>query len=128
MNPTLVKAVVVVTFALLFYSIAVVTEQRKAVISKRILFFLTGGVLLDITATALMIAGSNRIPLTVHGVIGYSALLAMLTDAILIWACWLRTGNQAPVPRRLNIYTRIAFAWWVIAYVAGVVISVAVEA
>ncbi|MCX5991187.1 MAG: hypothetical protein NTZ04_02480 [Chloroflexi bacterium] len=91
MNPTLTKAVIVVTFALLFYSVAVVTEQRKSLISKRVLFFLTGGVCLDITSTILMILGARKTPLTVHGVIGYTALLAMLVDAALIWRCWLST-------------------------------------
>ena len=87
MNPTLIKAVVVVTFALLFYSTAVVIEQRKPLISKRVLFLLTGGVCLDIASTVLMVLGSGKIPLTVHGVIGYTALLVMLIDTALIWRC-----------------------------------------
>jgi hypothetical protein len=61
-NPTLIKAVVVVTFALLFYSTAVVIEQRKSLISKRVLFLLTGGVCLDIASTVLMISGSGKTP------------------------------------------------------------------
>jgi hypothetical protein len=126
-NPTLVKAVIVVTFALLFYSVAVVTEQRKFLISKRVLFFLTGGVCLDITATTLMILGSGKLPLTVHGVIGYTALLAMFIDAALIWRCWLSNRNESHVPRSLNIYTRIAFGWWVVVYIAGAIISVTLE-
>jgi hypothetical protein len=123
-NPTLTKAVIVVTFALLFYLVAVVTEQRKSLISKRVLFFLTGGICLDITSTILMILGAQKTPLTVHGVIGYTALLAMLIDAALIWRCWLSNGNGSHVPRSLNIYTRIAFGWWVVAYIAGAIISI----
>ncbi len=124
MNPTLIKAVVVVTFALLFYSTAVVIEQRKSLISKRVLFFLTGGVCLDIASTVLMIFGSGKTPLTIHGVIGYTALLVMLIDTALIWRCWIRNGDGCRVPRSLNAYTRIAFCWWVVAYVAGAIISV----
>jgi uncharacterized protein with PQ loop repeat len=55
MNSILVKAVVVVTFALILYSIAVVTEQRERYISKWVLTFLTAGVLFDISSTILMI-------------------------------------------------------------------------
>ena len=123
MNPTLVRAVVVVSFALIFYSAAVITEQRKALVSKRVLFFLTVGVCLDVTATVLMILGSGKIPLTVHGVIGYSALSAMLIDTALIWRCWIKSGGERRVPRSLNIYTRIAFGWRVVAYIAGAIIS-----
>jgi uncharacterized repeat protein (TIGR03987 family) len=126
-NSTLIKAVVVVTFALLFYSAAVITEQRKSLLSKRVLFFLTGGVCLDITATVLMIIGSGDTPLTVHGVIGYTALSVMLIDTALIWRCWFLNRGECRVPRRLNTYTRIAFGWWVVAYIAGAIISVTLE-
>ncbi len=122
MNPGLVRAVVVVTVALVFYSIGVITEQRKHAVTRLVLFFLTAGVLLDITSTALMIANSGNIPITAHGIIGYTALLVMLIDGILIWRQWRRNGS-GPVPRRLHLYTRIAYGWWVIAYIAGAIIS-----
>ena len=122
MNPVLTRAVIVVTFALISYSIGAITEQRKSIISKRVLVFLTAGILLDITSTALMIAGSRNIPITVHGIIGYTALLAMLVDTIRIWKFWVRNG-ASKVPRGLHLYTRIAYAWWVIAYIAGAIIS-----
>jgi hypothetical protein len=122
LNPVIIRAVVVVTFALIFYSVAVITEQRKAAVTKQILFFLTGGVLLDISSTVLMIIGSTNIPLTVHGCIGYSALLAMLVDAILVWKHWINSGLNT-IPRRIHLYTRIAYGWWVIAYIVGAVMS-----
>ena len=126
MNSTLIKAVIVVTFALISYSIAILTEQRKGYISKVVLGFLTAGVLLDITSTILMIIGSRKIPITIHGFIGYSALLVMLIDTILIWRFWCKNrGTQ--VPHVLNIYTRLAYCWWVIAYIAGAIIAMTIK-
>ena len=122
MNSTLMKAVVVVTFALVCYSIAVVSEQRKRYISKLILIFLTVGVFLDISSTTLMIIGSRKIPFTVYGFIGYTALMVMLIDAIIIWRFGEKNG-EIDVSKGLNIYTRFAYAWWVIAYVAGAIIA-----
>ena len=122
MNPTLIKAVVVVTFALIFYSIAVITEQRKKIVSNFVLLFITIGVCLDISSTALMIIGSGKIPITVHGFLGYSALAVMLIDTILIWRFHSKHGRDL-VPRRLNLYTRFAYTWWVIAYIAGAIIA-----
>ncbi len=122
MNPIILRAVVVVTFGLLFYSIAVITEQRKHVVTKRVLTFLTGGLLLDISSTLLMLIGSTNTPLTVHGCIGYSALVAMLIDAILVWKHRIRHGQEV-VSRGIHLYTRIAYAWWVIAYIIGAVMS-----
>lgn len=126
MNSTLIKAVIVVTFALISYSIAILTEQRKGYISKVVLGFLTAGVLLDITSTILMIIGSRKIPITIHGFIGYSALLVMLIDTILIWRFW-RKNRGTQVSHVLNIYTRLAYCWWVIAYIAGAIIAMTIK-
>jgi len=124
LNPTIIKAVIVVTCALVSYSIAVITEQRKSSITKFVLTFLTLGVTLDITSTVLMIMGSSGI--TYHGFIGWSALLVMLIDAILIWRYWLK-NKSAAVSRGLNLYTRYAYAWWVVAYIAGAIIAMTLK-
>ncbi len=125
MNSGLMQAVVVVTCALIFYSAGVINEQRKGMLDKRILFYLTVGVTLDISATALMIINSSNIPITFHGLLGYSALLVMLIDAVLIWKHWLKNKTGA-VPHRLHMYTRFAYGWWVVAYIAGAIISAVV--
>jgi hypothetical protein len=117
LNPTLINGMAVVTLALICYSVAIVTEQKKKVINTRILAFLTSGIILDISATVLMIVGSSHIPITLHGFIGYSALLAMLIDTILIWL--VRINHKKTVSPKLHLYTRIAYIWWVFAYFAG---------
>jgi hypothetical protein len=124
LNPTIVKAVIVVTCALISYSIAVLTEQRKKSITRVVLTFLTLGVVLDITSTVLMIMGSSGI--TYHGFIGWSALAVMLVDAILIWRYWLK-NESAAVSRGLNLYTRYAYGWWVVAYIAGAAIAMTLK-
>jgi hypothetical protein len=126
MNSVLIRAVIVVTFALISYSVGVITEQRKHFISKLVLTFLTIGVVLDISSTVLMIIGSGKIPITVHGFIGYSALIVMLTDTVLIWRFSRKHGN-VHVTIGLNLYTRFAYAWWVIAYIAGAIIAMTLQ-
>jgi hypothetical protein len=123
MNPTLMAGTGIVTCALISYSLAVVTEQRKHLVTRFVLTFLTIGIILDITATVFMIIGSHNIPITVHGLLGYSALGAMLTDTILIWKFHRGPGGSGAVPRKLHLYTRIAYSWWVLAYLAGGVIA-----
>ena len=122
MNPTLVRAVIVVTFALICYSVGVITEQRRHSVTRVALVFVTLGVVLDMSSTTLMIVGSKRIPITVHGLIGYSALAAMLVDTVLVWRSRNQKGH-AQVSRPLNLYTRFAYSWWVIAYIAGAIIA-----
>ena len=127
MNSVLIRAVVVVTFALISYTVGVVTEQRKRYISRVVLAFLTVGIILDITSTTLMIIGSGKIPITIHGFIGYSALAAMLVDTILIWRHRRKNGDNH-VSRALNLYTRFAYSWWVVAYIAGAIIAMTLKA
>jgi hypothetical protein len=110
-----------VTFAL-NVSIGVISEHRKRVINRRVLVFLTVGVMLDISSTVLMIIGSGKIPITVHGFIGYSALMVMLTDTILAWCYRCKNGDKQ-ISNGLNIYTKIAFGWWVVAYIVGAIMS-----
>jgi hypothetical protein len=121
MNTFLMAGSSVVTLALIFYSIGIITEQRKKTISTFALTFVALGLLFDITGTLLMIVGAHFKLLTWHGLIGYTALGGMLVDTILLWK-----GRAGKTPsKKVHIYTRIAYIWWVIAYLSGVAIAMA---
>jgi hypothetical protein len=100
-------------------TIAVFSEFKKRHITKKILSFLTIGLVLDITATICMIVGSTNSPFTLHGSLGYSALTLMLIDTILIWRLFRNYGYNFEVPKTLHRYTMISYSWWVIAYITG---------
>jgi len=109
----------VVTFALIFYSIGFAQEKRKKLITHRVLLFYSVGLSLDISATILMIIGSTKGVLTIHGLIGYSSLLGMLTDTFLLWKHNFKYGPGTIVENKLHIYSQIAYIWWIIAYITG---------
>ena len=109
----------IVILALISYSVAIITEQRKKKINKTVLLFLTLGVCLDITATSFMILGSSKGGFTLHGILGYTSLAGMFTDAILIWRLRLKNGINSPVSRKLHLYSRYAYVWWVTAFITG---------
>jgi hypothetical protein len=109
----------IVTLALISYSIALLTEQVKKIITKRVLVFLIIGVILDISATICMILGSLHGPFTVHGALGYSSLTLMLVDTFLLWKQKSTSGINTTVPKGLHIYSRIAYIWWIAAYITG---------
>jgi hypothetical protein len=46
-----------------------------------------------------MIIRSRTIPITTHTFIGYSALLVMLIDTIMVWRFWLK-NRSSQVPNR----------------------------
>jgi hypothetical protein len=110
---------IIVTMALLSYTIGYLKEKKRQLVTSRVLLFYTIGITLDITATIFMIIGSSKGMLTVHGFIGYSSLLGMITDTFILWRHYLNEGNEKTVSRSLHIYSRIAYTWWVIAFITG---------
>jgi len=70
-------------------------------------------------AITLMVIGSKGTPFTAHGIVGYSALLVMLIDVVLIWRVYFIAGIDAPVKKNLLRYAKFAYFWWVLAYFTG---------
>jgi uncharacterized repeat protein (TIGR03987 family) len=119
MKPILMAGSAIVTLALIFYSAGIISEQRKKLINSSILIFLAIGLVLDISGTACMIIGSSNSMFTFHGILGYSALLGMIIENILLWKLWKRGGIGTVVPAGVHKYSRIAYIWWVIVYISG---------
>ena len=114
----------IVIFALFSYSLSIITEQRKKLVTPFVLRFLTIGIILDITATTFMIIGSSKSAFTLHGILGYSALAAMLIDTVLIWRFHMATKPGTRVPAKLHLYSRYAYGWWVIAFFTGLTLVI----
>lgn len=119
MKTLAIIAATIVTLALISYSIAIITEQRKKKVINLVLIFLSLGVILDITSTAMMIIVSENSPFTLHGIMGYSSLTLMLVDAVLLWRFRMRNGSGVLVSKGIHLYSRIAFILWVAAYFTG---------
>ncbi len=124
MKTILIVGATIVNLALIFYSIGIITEQVRHTISKRVLVFVSAGLVFDITATILMIIGSENSAFTAHGLLGYSSLTGMLIDAVLLWRLRLKNGLNTRVPKGLHWYTRIAYVWWLAAYITGALIVI----
>jgi len=123
MNTLSITGATIVSLALISYSIGIISEQVKKRIIPRVLIFVTLGVVLDVTATIFMILGSKNSPFTIHGFIGYSALIVMLIELVRIWRVYNSTGMNSPVPKGVHLYSRYAYLWWVIAYITGSLIA-----
>ena len=119
MKPILIFGTIIVTSALIAYSLGVFTERKIKRISSKVLFFLSLGLLLDMTATSCMIIGSSNSPFTFHGFIGYSGLIAMIIETSLAYRFRIKNGPEAPVSRPLHNYTLFAYILWVAVYITG---------
>jgi hypothetical protein len=119
LNSILVAGTRIVILALVSYSIAIITEQRKQLVTRTVLIFISMGIILDIVATLFMILGSSNTPFTLHGILGYSSLTAMLIDAALLWRHQLKFNSLTKVPKALHLYSRVAYIWWILAFITG---------
>jgi uncharacterized membrane protein len=124
MNPTLLAGTIIVHLALISYTLFIINEHKHKKATGKTLFFLTAGIILDITATVCMIIGSPNSPFTIHGFVGYSSLTGMLIDTILIWKHKSNKGADVAISDKLNLYTKIAYCWWLVAFITGAVIVI----
>jgi len=122
MNTLLITGTSIVVCALAAYTTAIIAQLRHKRPTLTLRVFLSAGVALDATATGFMIAGSRRIPLTFHGLLGYSAFLLMAADLLLMWRGYRRHGTST-LPKPLRRYSVAAYCWWVLAFAAGIVVA-----
>ena len=118
MTPWIRAGVSIVVLALACYTIGTALHQREHRVTRRVMRFLLAGLVFDIVATACMIMGTQSEGVTLHAVLGFSALAGMLVETVLAWRHRTAHGEQ-PVSDRMAMYSRIAYAYWVIAFISG---------
>jgi hypothetical protein len=119
MNFLAVVGAFVITLALLSYGIGSIAVVRFKIVTPGVLIFFTLGVILDFVAVAFMIIGSGKGAFTLHGYLGYSAMLTMIINLILVWRWYLKNGFDTIISNWIIIYSKIAYAWWLIVYITG---------
>ena len=84
MNTFIMLGVGLVNFALIFYTIFHILKRRDKACMTKSIVTLSIGLFFDISGTIFMILGSDHIKISLHGIIGYVALLGMISDLIII--------------------------------------------
>jgi hypothetical protein len=113
-----------VHFALIFYTLFILFESKKQRATNIVLLLIIFAVLFDITATACMMIGTTRTYFTFHGIIGYIGLLLMIIDFILLLRYRIKAGTETLISRPLYVYSKIAYFWWLTAFITGVIVSI----
>ncbi len=122
MKPIIMAGTSIVIFALIFYSIGIYTERKSHKVTRKVLGFLTIGVVFDIAATICMIIGSENNWYSFHGILGFSSLGGMLLETTLAWRHNSQFGEKE-VPKGLHLYSLLAYLWWVVAFISGGVLA-----
>jgi len=113
----------IVLFALVSYSVATFHQIRKRRVTDTVRRFLWLGITLDVAATGCMIMGSSKGLITIHGLLGYSALTLMALDTFWITRFQSKHGSDERIPDHFQRYSIGAYSWWVLAFVAGTVMA-----
>jgi EamA domain-containing membrane protein RarD len=119
-----IAGIIFVHLALILYTLFIIFENRKQKTTKSVLVFIILAVIFDITATICMMIGTTRTYFTFHGIMGYIGLLLMVTDAVLLWKYKSKYGTEILISKSLNIFSKIAYVWWIIAFITGVLVSI----
>ncbi|HAB54122.1 MAG: hypothetical protein A2315_01665 [Ignavibacteria bacterium RIFOXYB2_FULL_35_12] len=113
-----------VHLALIFYTLFILLEGKKQRAANIVLLLITFAVLFDIIATACMMIGTTRTYFTFHGIMGYIGLLLMVIDYILLLKYRIKYGAETLISKPLYVYSKIAYYWWLIAFITGVIVSI----
>jgi hypothetical protein len=117
----LLAAIGLITGALVAYSFALIPVTRKLRIATWTLLVLILGFMMDFAATGLMVWRAANKGITLHGLLGYSALVVMLIAAIRLWR--IKRRGETLIPRGLQNYIKFAYGWWILTYLVGAMMA-----
>lgn len=123
MNTLLIWGTRVVVLALISYSLSFFRLNKNRRVEIKALAFQSLGLFLDISSTSLMILGSRNTPFTLHGIFGYSALLIMIVDTIMVWRFYRLHGEKS-ISQNLHRFARVAYFWWIVAFLLGLLLVI----
>lgn len=112
MSPLLMKAVIAITLALIFYTIGVWSEHRAKVLKPQHLVFFWLGLCADTAGTMMMsrfAEGTADGLMDAHGITGLIAIVLMMIHAIWATAVLIRKDDKA-----MHTFHRFSIAVWVI--------------
>ena len=124
MSYIIITGVILIHIALVLYTIFIYKENKYKRATKGVLGFITAAVIFDITATGCMMIGTVENYFTLHGILGYSALLVMVTDAVYIWKHKLNYGSERPFSKALNRNSKLGYGLWLLAFFTGEMVAV----
>ena len=121
MTGTMIIATVLISLALVFYSIGVWSERLAGRLKGWHLIFFWCWLIFDTTGTAMMMDFADEITFDVHGVTGALAILLMVIHAVWATTVLLRKDEQAILS--FHKFSVIVWVIWLIPYLTGLFIS-----
>ena len=120
----IIVGVIFIHIALVLYSIFIWKENKYKRATNGVVGFITAAVTFDVAATICMMLGTVEKYFTLHGILGYTALVVMIIDAFFIWKHRNKHGTEVPFSDTLNRNSKLGFVLWLIAFGTGEMLAV----
>lgn len=122
----LLPAIILITLALVFYSIGVWSERAQKVLKPWHTVFFALGLAADSSGTYLMtlIAEGNRVagvePSILNQIMGVTGIIALVLMAVhLAWAIVVLVRNREAEKQRFHRFSVLVWAIWLVPYITG---------
>ena len=117
MTTELIVSTVLITLALISYSIGVWSERLAGRLKGRHLIFFWIGFVFDTTGTGIMFEMAGKIGTDIHSVTGILAILLMFIHAV--WASIVLIQKNEKAITRFHHFSVFVWAIWLIPYLTG---------
>jgi uncharacterized repeat protein (TIGR03987 family) len=117
MNSELIVSTILISLALILYSIGVWSERLAGRLKGRHLTFFWVGLAFDTTGTGMMFEMAGGIGSDIHSVTGILAILLMLIHAI--WATIVLVLKNEKAITRFHHFSVFVWVVWLIPYFTG---------
>ena len=123
MTSTTMLSMVLITLALVFYSVGVWSERIAGRLKGWHLIFFWAGLTFDTIGTGMMMDMAGGIALDIHSVTGVLAILLMVVHAVWATAVLVRKDEKAIVS--FHKFSVVVWAIWLVPYFTGFFVSMA---
>jgi uncharacterized repeat protein (TIGR03987 family) len=114
-------SLILITMALVFYTIGVWSERLAGRLKAWHLIFFWGGFVFDTIGTGVMMELAGGLTFDLHGVTGVIAILLMLVHAIWATVVLLRKDERAIV--NFHKFSLVVWLIWLVPYFSGFFLS-----
>jgi len=117
MTSQLIISTVLITLALVFYSIGVWSERFAGRLKAWHLIFFWGGLVFDSTGTGIMFDIAGGMGSDIHSITGLAAIILMLIHAV--WATAVLVLKNEKAITNFHHFSIVVWIVWLIPYFSG---------
>lgn len=121
MTPELIISTILISLALVFYSIGVWSERLARRLKPWHLIFFWSGLACDTIGTGMMFEMAGEIPANIHSLTGLAAILLMFVHAA--WATSVLVIKNEKIIASFHHFSVFVWIIWLIPYLNGFFVS-----